>query len=515
MQTSLRLLAILAAFAAFVATPSYSRTKKPNILLIYTDDHRYTGVQSLGGQFVQTPHIDLLKNEGFAFRNAYLMGSFSGATCIPSRASLLTGKHLFELEQPGRRLPEEHTTIGEQFQEAGYNTHIVGKWHQDKASLARSFDSGDTIMGLDAYLVDHYRMPLWDWDPSGAFKREDAYLLEYDDQRKVFRRPLTEDDKPGPTGTERTGPHTSEIFADRAIDYIKSYDKSDPFFMYLAFHAPHDPRQAPQKYKDLYPEDDIELPPSYMSEHPFDNGHIVLRDEELAPWPRTPEIIRKELSDYHAIITHLDAQIGRVIATLKENGSYENTLIILAGDSGLAAGCHGLLGKQNIYDEDGIHVPLIFSGGYLKEQGQDSEALCYIHDIFPTICDLAGIDIPESVGGKSLLPVIEGETEQVRDYTYHAYMQYQRAYRKGDYKLIEYVKSPGRDWKRGDVIRGSRVTQLFNYKKDPWETRNLAYFPEYADILESMKIGMRQTAEKLGDNKTHLINYDFDFWDSY
>jgi hypothetical protein len=138
---------------------------KPNDVIIYTDDHRYPGAGAFSDQALQTPHLDQLAGEGFVFHNAYLMGSFSGATCIPSRAALHTGKHLFEMVQPGKTLPSEHTTIGEAFQSAGYSTHIIGKWRQDYGSLARSFISGDSLMGLSAYLTDHYRMPLWDWNP--------------------------------------------------------------------------------------------------------------------------------------------------------------------------------------------------------------------------------------------------------------------------------------------------------------------------------------------------------------
>ncbi len=506
--------AVIALSLSFTALAN-SANQRPNVLLIYTDDHRYSGVHSLAGTQVQTPSIDQLKEEGIAFHNAYLMGAFSGATCIPSRASLLTGRNLFQLEQPGRNLPADHTTIGQAFQASGYKTHIVGKWHQDKVSLARSFESGSTVMGLSAYLVDHYRMPLWDWDSSGNFPKEDAYLLEYADNGEIIRRPLSKDDKRGPTGVETLGPHTSEIFAENASQYIEAQNGEKPFFMYLAFHAPHDPRQAPKAYKDLYPENEIELPPSYLSEHPFDNGHIYLRDEKLAPWPRTPVVSRKELSDYYAIITHLDAQIGRVINTLKTSGQYENTLIVLCGDSGLAVGNHGLMGKQNVYDEDGIHVPLIFAGGALDKQLSDTDAFCYIHDIYPTLCEIAGVELPESVTGESLLPVITGKSENHHDHTYHAYMQYQRAYRKGEYKLIEYVRSPGHDWEFGDVVRGSRVTQLFNYVNDPWETHNLAYFPENELLLQQMRNEMRKAAKFHGDSKQELINYNYDFWDHY
>ncbi len=367
-------------------------------------------------------------------------------------------------------------------------------------------------MGLGVYLTDQYRMPLWDWDPSGQFNREDAYLLEYKDQ-KTFRRALTKSDRRGPTGMETTGPHVSEIFADSAIRFLEN-EQTKPFFMYLAFPTPHDPRQAPQKYRDLYPPDKIELPPSYRAQHPFDNGHLVLRDELLAPWPRTPEIVRRELADYYAIISHLDAQIARVIKALRMSGAYDNTLIIFAGDSGLAVGCHGLLGKQSVYDEDGVHVPFIISGPLAKDKGRKIDAMCYIHDIFPTVCDLTGIPKPSSVTGMSLLPVIDNETKQMRDYTYHAYMQFQRAYRKGDHKLIEYVRADGSDKKTGPFTRGSRVTQLFNYKEDPWETFNLAVFPENQELLKSMQQEMRHADNDLGDNKA-TTGETYDFWDYF
>ncbi|RME70167.1 MAG: arylsulfatase [Verrucomicrobia bacterium] len=495
-------------------TASLATARPPNILVIHTDDHRYSGIHALGGQPVHTPHLDRLVHDGFTFHRAYLMGSFSGATCIPSRNALLTGRHLFGMIQPGHRIPSDHITLGEAFRAAGYHAHIVGKWHQDTTSLARSFDSGATIMGLGAYLTDHYRMPLWDWDPTGRFPRDAAYLLEYDQAGNIRRRPLSADDPRGPIGTEATGPHSSEIFADSAIDFLRHPPDGKPWLMYLAFHAPHDPRQAPRRYREMYPDDQIPLPPSYLPQHPFDNGHIVLRDEQLAPWPRTPEIARQHLADYYAIITHLDAQIGRVIETLKTTGQWENTLVVVAGDSGLAVGNHGLLGKQNIYDEDGVHIPLIFTGGALGSRRGSSEAFCYNHDIFPTLCELAGIPIPASVQGLSLAGIIRGEQKAVRNHTYHAYLHYQRAYRSGDYKLIEYVRAPGDDRAvYGDAVRGSRVTQLFNFRKDPWETHDLSAFPEYAATIAAMRSEMRATAANLGDTGDRLNNYSFDFWD--
>lgn len=505
----------IALLTCLVASPTQAKTQ-PNVLIIYTDDHRYTGVHALGKQAVKTPHLDRLAHTGVAFTNAYLMGSFSGATCIPSRAMLHTGRNLFQLEGNGYNMPPEHTTMGEAFMGAGYSAHFVGKWHQDMKSLARSFHSGGKVSGKPRYLVDQYRMPFSDWQSDGNYRPENCYLLQYGKQGKVYRRPLTKDDKRGPTGTEKTGPHVSEVLADEAADFIQAYDKQQPFFMYLAFPTPHDPRQAPRTYQAMYPVNSIELPPSYMSQHPFDNGHIVLRDEKLAPWPRSPQIARQHLAEYYAIITHLDAQIGRVIAALKTKGLYDNTIIVMAGDSGLAVGNHGLLGKQSVYDEDGIHVPFIISGGLVKKEnrGRREEALCYIHDIMPTVCELAGIPIPETVSVKSLVPVIHDKTNRIREYTYHAYRQHQRALRKGDYKLIEYVRAPDSDKARGAFVAGSRVTQLFNIAQDPWETFNLADFPEYQEMVSSLRAAMKEKAIELGD-KADGKRTKVDFWDYY
>lgn len=485
-------------------------------MVIYTDDHRYTGVHALGGEQLQTPHLDSLAADGIAFTKAYLMGSFSGATCIPSRAMLLTGRNLFGLDGIGHTIPADHTTMGEVFMSAGYHAHHVGKWHQDFPSLARSFHSGAKVCGKPRYLTDQFRMPFSDWQADGEYTPDKTYLLEYDDTGKSIRRPLNDQDTRGPVGTEKLAPHVSEVLADEASQFIEEYKKNAPFFMYLAFPTPHDPRQAPQKYKDLYPENTIELPPSYMPQHPFHNGHIVLRDELLDKWPRTKQIAKKHLSDYYAIITHLDAQIGRVIAALKVKGLYENTLIVFAGDSGLAVGNHGLLGKQNIYDEDGVHVPLIISGGITREddRGRRIGALCYIHDILPSICDLAGVAIPESNMGKSLAPVIDRETNEIRTHSYHAYRQHQRAYRQDGYKLIEYVRAPTNDKHVGDAVVGSRVTQLFNVADDPWEAFNLADFPEHQDRINHMRQEMRAQAKLLGDTadgKRTKIN----FWDYF
>lgn len=505
---------------AFVSANSYgksaqlkkSKDKKLNVLLIYTDDHRYSGVHALAGMQVKTPNIDKLAETGAVFHHAYLNGAFTGATCCPSRAELMSGRNVYQLQKMGRVIPEGQITIAENFRNNGYHSHVIGKWHQDNASLTRSFNSGDKLMSgnLGAYLTDHFRMPMWDFQPDGVYGRKKAFLICYDENGKEYQRPLKDTDKRGPTGTEEDGPHTSEVFGREAVKFITNYSEEKPFFMYLAFHAPHDPRQAPKKYFDMYPVEDIQLTPSYMSEHPFDNGHLHLRDENLAPWPRTEQVAKEHLAAYYAIITHLDAQIGKVIDALKKSGQYENTLIVLSGDSGLGVGNHGLMGKQNLYNEDGIHVPLIFSGGAIHSHSEHN-ALCYIYDIYPTVCDIAGVEIPSSVTGKSLYPVLTGEKESVRKSLYFSYRQYQRGYMKGDYKLIEYVRAMDEKEK---VLKGSRVTQLFNIKNDFWEMHNLASYPQYQKLLNEMRTEMKAAATEIGDTPENA-GISVDFWDYY
>ena len=145
------------------------------------------------------------------------------------------------------------------------------------------------------------------------------------------------------------------------------------------------------------------------------------------------------------------------------------------------------------------------------DRGRREASLCYVHDIKPTICDLAGISVPSSVTGKSLVPVIDRTTEEVRNHTYHAYRQHQRAYRQGNFKLIEYVRAPDRERNGETFVSGSRVTQLFNVVKDPWETHNLADFPEHRTTVASLRAEMKKRAMALGDTANHSRS-SVDFW---
>jgi hypothetical protein len=189
---------------------------------------------------------------------------------------------------------------------------------------------------------------------------------------------------------ERLSGEPGKQIVDEAIRFLREpHDR--PVFMYLAFGNPHDPRVAARRYLDLYDPARIPLPGNFLPVHPFDNGEMVIRDELLAPWPRTPEEIRRQLAEYWAVVTGLDENIGRLIDCMKESGIYENTIIVFSSDQGIALGSHGLMGKQNLY-EDSMRVPLVIRGPGIRPGA--TGAMVYLMDIFPTILDLAGAAAP-------------------------------------------------------------------------------------------------------------------------
>jgi len=449
-------MSILAGCAGISRTIEAKR-KQPNILFLFTDDQRFDTIRALGNEEIITPNMDRFVRAGTTFTNAYIMGSMSGAVCKPSRAMLLSGKNLFDLVDNGGTIPLEHRMLPEIFCNDGYITFGTGKWHNDREAYARSFTAGANI--FFGGMSKHYRVPINDFDVTGRYPKARRYYRE--------------------------GKHSSELFSDAAIEFLRNYKSDKPFFIYVSYTAPHDPRTAPKKYHDMYDPDKIPLPRNFMPEHPFDNGEMKIRDERLAPWPRSPEIVRKHIAAYYALITHVDAQIGRVLEALEKTGQAENTIIIFSGDNGLAVGRHGLMGKQNLY-EHSVHVPLIISGPGIPK-GKKRNALCYLQDIYPTLCELVGVRVPASVKGKSLAPIIRGQKRKVRDTLFFAYKDIQRGIRDERYKLILYC------------VKGKRTTQLFNLQADPWELKNLADDTKYAKTVERLGNELLRWKDELGD----------------
>lgn len=460
--------------------------QRPNVLFFFTDDQRFDTIRALGNPRIITPTLDRLVREGTAFTHAHIMGGSCSAVCMPSRAMLMTGRTLFHLERQGQSIPQEHVLLGEHLRRAGYITFGTGKWHNGSPSYARSFTSGAEIFfgGME----DHWNVPACDFDPTGRYEPKPVARDPWVSNQLFYRQ----------YDHIKAGKHSSELFCDAAIDFIERYDASAPFFMYVSFMAPHDPRTMPKAFLDLYDATGMDLPPNVFPEHPFDNGDLMVRDELLASRPRNPREVRRHLAEYYAMITHADAQIARVLAALEAKGLADNTIIVFAGDNGLALGQHGLMGKQNLYDHS-VRVPLILAGPGIP-RGERRDAYCYLLDIYPTLCDLLGLPTPETVEGKSLVPALHDPAYKVRDVLLCAYAGTQRSARDRRFKLIEYV------------VQGRRTTQLFDLQADPWEVNNLAGDPAYAEPLARLRAELVRWRDELGDTQPGLGEA---FWAGY
>jgi arylsulfatase A-like enzyme len=447
---------------------------KPNILFLFTDDQAFSTVNALNNPEVKTPNIDRLVRRGTTFTHCFNQGAWHGAVCVASRAMLNTGRYLWTC---GGDDCGDYPLWGETFGQAGYDTFMTGKWHNKQKSLQRSFKTigptgGGMLPSKDTNAKENEKKGILN-DPYNR-PREGNSWSPYD--KTLQGHWLERDEK---------FIHSSKLWADTAIDYLQNnaVQSDNPFFMYVAFHAPHDPRQSPKKFVDMYPPEKIKIPPNYLPEHPFDNGDLKLRDERLAPFPRTKEAVQTHLSEYYAIITHADYQIGRILKALDQSGKTDNTIIIFSADHGLAVGQHGLLGKQNQYDHS-VRMPFIWCGPGIAANKRN-DALVYLQSAFATTCEMTGAKVPETVQFPSLVPLLTGKKEKLYDSVYGAYRNLQRMVRTEKYKLIRYPHN-------GEV-------QLFDIQNDPWETKDLAEDPRYADIIKKLDKKLQWWMKETGD----------------
>ncbi len=473
----------LCAATTLAATAVAQQSEKPNVLFIFTDDLRYDAIQALGKNECKTPNLDRLVKSGVTFTNTYLQGANTGGTSVPSRAQLLSGVGLFDINNgDGKTMTAEMPTIASALSQGGYYTHIIGKSHNGPEYSVMGFQGGSRMYGLaKGYYRPHFKMPVQDYKQGAKYAdKKNLYLLK---SLEPEQRVPAMDYSPIKTVDDFHGVHSSEIFGSAAVEFLDGYDQQKPFFLYLAMHAPHDTRVAPERYHEMYSPDKIKLPENFLPEHPFDNGDLKTRDELLAPFPRTEADTKQQICDYYAIITHLDEWIGNVLEALERSGMADNTIILFSSDSGLAVGSHGLFGKQNLYDDGGIHVPLIISGKGIPKKQKRSD-LCYTFDIYPTICDLTGSAIPQSVKGLShYTSLMNKGAEPRRQELYFGYRDYQRAVRDEKYKLIEYC------------VDGERHTQLFAIERDPHETTDLAANPKFASKVKELRARLERNGQ--------------------
>lgn len=451
--------------------------KLPNFLFVLVDDQSPFDLKIYDSESIlETPNIDKLAKDGMVFESARHMGSWSGAVCTPSRHMIMSGRTLWHLPSRGKGFQNpnnpanlETQTIGAVFNRAGYKTMRTCKKGNSYSAANEQF----TVI-------------------NDATKRG---------------------------GTEENG---SAWHANQVLNYLNDREnnqETDPFFIYFGFSHPHDTRDGtPEllaKYGAVNHTDENSIPPAnpkqpplqenYLSAHPFFHGHPKLRDEERVSgvWKnRDEQTIRNELGREYACVENIDIQLGKVLKKMDKMGELDNTYIIYTSDHGIAIGRHGLMGKQNLYEHT-WRVPFIVKGPGIKA-GKRVEGNIYLLDVLPTLCDLAGIEIPVTVEGTSFKPVLKGEKSSVRDVMYGVYCggtkPGMRCVKKGDWKLIKY-----------DLMDGTiRETQLFNLSENPNEylpehhksgklETNLADNPEYADKLAEMEALLLEHMENNDD----------------
>lgn len=460
------LLCSLTTWHAALATEAPGR---PDILFLFADDFTYEAIRAFGHTDIDTPNLDRLAARGTTFSHASNMGSWSGAVCVASRTMLITGRSVWSANRIYQTTDAERQAgvlWPQLLSEAGYRTYMTGKWHI-RTDAAKCFD-----------VARHVR-PGMPKDTPSAYSRPPA---EGEDPWSPTDRSLG--------GFWEGGTHWSEVTANDCIDFLKEAHAGDqPSFFYVAFNAPHDPRQSPQAFLDRYPVERIALPEPFLPEYPYAEamgaGH-GLRDEKLAPFPRTERAVKVHRREYYALITHLDEQIGRILDTLKASGKADNTWIFFTADHGLAVGHHGLLGKQNPYDHS-TRVPFIVAGPGVAEGVTDPTPI-YLQDVMPTALELAGAEKPEHVFYHSLLPRLTDESAPPPppyEAIYGSYLDRQRSITHDGWKLIVYPKA--------------EAVRLYHVADDPQETVDLAASPLHAERRADLFARLLDLQEQLGD----------------
>ncbi len=453
-----------------------SSKKQPNFLFVLVDDQSPFDLKTYdSNSILETPNIDKLAAEGMVFEDARHMGGWIGGVCGPSRHMIMSGRYLWDLPSYKTftkiNCPDnlEQQTMGAVFNRAGYKT-------------MRTCKRGNSYQ-----------------------EANNQFTVVHDATKRG--------------GTDEKG---SPWHSKQVLNYLsdrESNQEKDPFLIYFGFSHPHDTRDGtPEllaKYGAVNHKDENNLPQAnskqpplqenYLEKHPFFHGHPELRDEERVSgvWKnRDEQTVRNELGREYACSENIDIQLGKVLKRLEDMGELDNTYIIYTSDHGMSIGRHGLMGKQNLYEHT-WRVPFIVKGPGIKV-GSRVQGNIYLADILPTLCDLAGINTPETVMSKSFKLVLDGAKKSIRDVMYGAYCggtkPGMRTVKKGDWKLIKY-----------DLMDGTiRETQLFNLAENPYEylpehnrtgpmETNLASNPEYADKLVEMEALLLEQMKNYND----------------
>lgn len=410
--------------------------KRPNIIFILSDDHRWDAMGCMGHPTIKTPNMDRLSQEGILFKNAFVTTSL----CSPSRASFLTGQYARNHGVRNNLLPwdNKNTTFLELLKGAGYRTGFIGKWHMP-GKLPR-------LRGLDRFVT---------FTASGG-------------QGVYFDCPMIVDGKETPSRKK----YITDELTDYALDFIQD-NHEEPFCLYLSHKAVHFPFTPPDDLKDLYKGQELKLPPESDTWTTLTNGNFY------------PGTLQSYYQKYLACVTGVDRSIGSIMKNLEAMNIADNTVVIYAGDNGHFFGEHHLYDKRWAYEES-IRVPFIVRfPRMIKNPGSKAKQMILNIDLAPTLLDIAGLKIPDSVDGMSILPLLKKrKTRWRRAWLYEYFKDYSysipdiKAVRTSRYKYIEY---------------GNRQKpELYDLQKDPGEKKNIYGTPGGKTKLPGLKKKLRE-----------------------
>jgi choline-sulfatase len=477
---------------------------RPNILLIFTDQHRLSAVGAYGETPCRTPNIDRLAQEGTLFKNAYTVYP----VCSPARATILTGlyphshgitSNIHEVGCSIHELEDRPGLLPRRLQAAGYNTGYTGKWHLGtyrKTSFGQSnkssmpSDMGFRGQNFPGHGEDGARFPEYvEWLKNKGFEHG---IRSWQEKTKKVRKSIGEIDLP----TDATVP---AYLVDNSIELIKGFNaEKKPFYMSLNFWGPHGPYYATKEFVDLYRDKDIPPWPNFDWDSRGITGphhYKVHWDKEKFSWEDWATAVRY----YYARTSMIDDQIGRLHKYLEDSGQLENTIIIFSADHGETLGSHGgLLDKGWHHFEETHRVPMIIRMPG-ENKNQVREELVSLADIFPTIMDMTGSPVKENeVHGRSLVPLVQGKKIKWRDEVVTEFLG------------LNHIGTCMKTIRKGDLKYGYNLTykgELYDLKNDPHETRNLIDDPEYADRLQTLKKRLEEWMVQTADPALRMYRW--------
>ena len=485
----------------FAVTTLSAAANKPNILFLSMDDLK-PELGCFGSEFVKTPNIDRLAARGRAFTNHHVQQ----AICGPSRASMFTGlrpdtTRVWDLQHTAREECLHAFTMQQYFKENGYETTGSGK-------IMHGFKNDDPLSWSIPYVwpgdlpFANGVVPALNQQYQGAAIHEavkklaESGIKGYKPQQKFMAglnaKPSVECmDLPD-------NAYCDGAMTDWGVDMIDQLAAGEkPFFLTLGYRKPHLPFVAPKKYWDLFDRDEIKLAPfrepaegspgyAYHNFGELKGYSDIGKENELSA-----EKQRELMHGYYACVAYVDAQIGKVLDHLEETGLIENTIIVLWGDHGWHLGDHGMWCKHSNY-EQATRSPLIITAPKLQQPGPSGAPVESV-DIFPTLCELADLPVPDQLEGVSLVPVLRDPSVRVKDFAVSQYPDHWKkdkmgyALRDERYRVVFWVDRRVSETGKFDE-RHIQDIELFDYASDPLETRNRAKNPEYASRVEQFKL---------------------------